>query len=218
MIDVVLCFANGAMVKSLIRPTFGDVMEVKDGMHPILAASHSAEAVPNDIFILPGKNVIIVTGPNGSGKSTYLKEVALVQILSQIGSFVPAGFCQVRVCDKLLARIGFDTDLHSNCSTFVQEVRIGPLISLNVFLRSFSDDTLSFRKQITEMRYIIDNVTDNSLVLIDEFGRGTTLEEGENLCFGVIKHLAKETRAFTLLVTHFLNITLLDNVIFNIQK
>ncbi|CAE1322196.1 MSH4 [Acanthosepion pharaonis] len=104
-------------------------------------------------------NFIIITGPNMSGKSTYLRQVALLQIMAQIGSYIPSVYASFRICDQIFSRIGSDDDLETNASTFMLEMR--------------------------EINYAIQNASNNSLIVIDELGRGTSAEEGLGICYAV---------------------------------
>jgi DNA mismatch repair protein MSH4 len=137
------------------------------------------------------ENFMIITGPNMSGKSTLLKQVAVLQVMAQIGSYIPAEFASFRICDKLFSRIGSNDDIQTNCSSFMIEMK--------------------------EMSYIIRNITPNSLVIIDELGRGTSVEEGVGLCFAISEHLI-QSQAFTLFATHFLELTKLENYYYNVSK
>ena len=126
-----------------------------------------------------------------SGKSTLLKQVALLQVMVQIGSYIPADHAKFRICDKLFSRIGNNDEIETNSSTFMVEMR--------------------------DMSYIYHNLTNKSLVIIDELGRGTSSEEAIGLCFAICEQLLK-SKAFTLFVTHFLELTNLQNYFFNVTK
>ena len=126
-----------------------------------------------------------------SGKSTFLKQVAIHQVMAQIGSYVSAEFATFRIFDKLFSRIGNNDEIETNSSTFMVEMR--------------------------ETSYILNNLSDNSLVIIDELGRGTSVEEGVSICFAICEHLLK-TNAFTLMATHFIELTKLENFYLNVSK
>src|SRR6266496_2491944 len=111
-----------------------------------------------------------------SGKSTYLKQVALLQIMAQMGSFIPAEEATFRITDQIFSRVGSNDDIATNCSTFMMEMK--------------------------EISYIIQQANEKSLIIIDELGRGTSVEEGVGLCHAISEHLLK-TGAFTLFATHF---------------
>ena len=126
-----------------------------------------------------------------SGKSTLLKQVAIHQVMAQIGSFISAEFATFRIIDKLFSRIGNNDEIETNSSTFMVEMR--------------------------EMSYILNNLSNNSLVIIDELGRGTSVEEGVGMCFAICEHLL-QTNAFTLMATHFIELTKLENFYLNVSK
>ena len=126
-----------------------------------------------------------------SGKSTVLKQVAIHQIMAQIGSYIPAEFATFRISDKLFSRIGNNDEIESNSSTFMIEMR--------------------------EMSHILHNLSKNSLIIIDELGRGTCVEEGVGLCFAICEHLL-QLNAFTLMATHFIELTKLEKFYFNVSK
>eukprot|EP00731_Ephydatia_muelleri_P017611 Em0010g709a len=136
-------------------------------------------------------NFVIVTGPNMSGKSTYLKQIPLLQIMAQIGSFVPAEYASIRVAGEIFSRIGSDDDIETNASSFVLEMR--------------------------ETNFIVQNIRDCSLVVIDELGRGTSREEGVGICYAVCEQLL-QTKTFTFFATHFLELTGMDNLYPNVSK
>lgn len=142
-------------------------------------------------MVTPDINFIIVTGPNMSGKSTYLKQVALLQIMAQIGCFVPAETATIKICDKLFARVGATTDSETNCSTFMKEMK--------------------------NCAYIIENLTADSLIFIDELGRGTSIEDGVAVCMAISEKLMS-TDAFCFLATHFNEVTKLENLYYNVAK
>ncbi|KAL2099444.1 hypothetical protein ACEWY4_005924 [Coilia grayii] len=123
MLDMLLSLANACTVSKYVRPEFTDTLAIKNGRHPILECIAGQQPVSNNTYISEGTNFIILTGPNMSGKSTYLKQVALCQIMSQIGSFVPAEYASFRIADQIFTRIGVDDDLETNSSTFMVEMK-----------------------------------------------------------------------------------------------
>ncbi|XP_071605918.1 mutS protein homolog 4 isoform X5 [Heliangelus exortis] len=130
-------------------------------------------------------------GPNMSGKSTYLKQIALCQIMAQIGSYVPAEYCSFRIAEQIFTRIGMDDDIETNASTFMKEMK--------------------------EITYIIQNANDKSLIIIDELGRGTSAEEGIGICYAVCEYLLN-LKAFTLFATHFLELCHIDALYPNVEN
>nr|XP_040055241.1 mutS protein homolog 4 isoform X1 [Gasterosteus aculeatus aculeatus] len=191
MLDMLLSLANACTVSDYVRPEFTDTLAIKQGRHPILEKMVGQQPVSNNSFISEGSNFVIITGPNMSGKSTYLKQVALCQVMAQIGSFVPADYASFRVADQIFTRIGVDDDFETNSSTFMLEMK--------------------------EISYIIHNVSDRSLIIIDELGRGTSAEEGIGICYSVCEFLLSR-KAFTLFATHFLEVCQLESLYPNAEN
>ncbi|XP_034015949.1 mutS protein homolog 4 isoform X2 [Thalassophryne amazonica] len=191
MLDMLLSLASACTVSDYVRPEFTDTLAIKQGRHPILERMAGQQPVSNNSYISEGSNFVIITGPNMSGKSTYLKQVALCQIMAQIGSFVPAEYASFRVADQIFTRIGVDDDFETNSSTFMLEMK--------------------------EISYIIHNVSDRSLIIIDELGRGTSAEEGIGICHSVCEFLLR-LKAFTLFATHFLELCQLENLYPNVEN
>ncbi|KAG7509788.1 kinectin isoform X6 [Solea senegalensis] len=191
MLDMLLSLANACTISDYVRPEFTDTLAIKQGRHPILERIAGQQPVSNNSYISEGSNFVIVTGPNMSGKSTYLKQVALCQIMAQIGSFVPADYASFRVADQIFTRIGVDDDFETNSSTFMLEMK--------------------------EISYIIHNVSDRSLIIIDELGRGTSAEEGIGICHSVCEFLLG-LKAFTLFATHFLELCQLESLYPNVEN
>uniref|UniRef100_A0A8C4E1F3 MutS homolog 4 n=1 Tax=Dicentrarchus labrax TaxID=13489 RepID=A0A8C4E1F3_DICLA len=191
MLDMLLSLANACTISDYVRPEFTDTLAIKQGRHPILERMAGQRPVSNNSYISEGSNFVIITGPNMSGKSTYLKQVALCQIMAQIGSFVPAEYASVCVADQIFTRIGVDDDFETNSSTFMLEMK--------------------------EISYIIHNVSDRSLIIIDELGRGTSAEEGIGICHSVCEVLLS-LKAFTLFATHFLELCQLESLYPNVEN
>ncbi|KAJ1341707.1 hypothetical protein BSLG_003728 [Batrachochytrium salamandrivorans] len=148
LLDMLVSFGSNAMKWNATRPEFTKTLAIKNGRHPIMMSMSgpALHVVPNDVFADSASRLQIITGPNMSGKSTYLRQIALLSILAQIGSFVPAEYISVRLVDCLFSRIGTDDNLEASSSSFMCEMR--------------------------ETAFILSNVTDDSLVIIDELGRG----------------------------------------------
>ncbi|XP_004540677.3 mutS protein homolog 4 isoform X1 [Maylandia zebra] len=191
MLDMLLSLANACTISDYVRPEFTDTLAIKQGRHPILERIGRQQPVSNNSYISEGSNFVIITGPNMSGKSTYLKQVALCQIMAQIGSFVPAKYACFRVADQIFTRIGVDDDFETNSSTFMLEMK--------------------------EISYIIHNASDKSLIIIDELGRGTSAEEGIGICHSVCEFLLG-LKAFTLFATHFLELCQLESLYPNVEN
>ncbi|XP_019848959.1 PREDICTED: mutS protein homolog 4 isoform X2 [Amphimedon queenslandica] len=191
MLDLLLSLAHTCTVSKYTIPEFTDTLAIRQGFHPILQKIAFEDLVPNNAYASDETNFVIVTGPNMSGKSTYMKQVALLQIMAQIGCFVPAEYASFRLTHQVFSRIGSDNDIETNASTFTVEMR--------------------------EINYILQNISDDSLVVIDELGRGTSSEEGVGLCYAICEKLLM-TKAFTFFATHFLELTHLETLYPNVEN
>uniref|UniRef100_H3AEP5 MutS protein homolog 4 n=1 Tax=Latimeria chalumnae TaxID=7897 RepID=H3AEP5_LATCH len=191
MLDMLLSFAHACTLSDYVRPEFTDTLAIKQGRHPILEKISVEKPVPNNIYISEGSNFVIITGPNMSGKSTFLKQIALCQIMAQIGSFIPAEYASFRIAEQIFTRIGVDDDIETNSSTFMKEMK--------------------------EITFIIQNANDRSLIIIDELGRGTSTEEGVGICHAICEYLLN-LKAFTLFATHFLELCHLDALYPNVEN
>lgn len=158
------------------RPTFGDALAVKSCRHPIRDKFQKQKFIPNDIYATRTTRFQIVTGCNMSGKSTYIRSVALVQIMTQIGSFVPAAHASFPIVRQLFARTCTDDSLEENAGTFAVEMR--------------------------EMAFILRNIDDHSLAIIDELGRGTSSRDGLAIALAMSEALM-QSGALVWFVTHF---------------
>ncbi|KAG0034942.1 MutS protein msh4 [Podila clonocystis] len=166
MLDMLSSFAYQCTVSDYVRPNFTDTMAVKQGRHPIIERLHENTFVPNDIYASYAHTFQIITGPNMSGKSTYLRQVALLCIMAQIGSFVPAEYATFRIMDQVFSRICNDDNIELNASTFMVEMK--------------------------ETAYILQNVSDKCLVIMDELGRA----------YAVCEELI-QIKAIVFFATHF---------------
>nr|XP_013048567.2 mutS protein homolog 4 isoform X3 [Anser cygnoides] len=191
MLDMLLSFAHVCTVSDYVRPEFTDTLAIKQGWHPILEKIAMEKPVSNNTYLTEGSNFLIITGPNMSGKSTYLKQIALCQIMAQIGSYVPAEYCSFRIAEQIFTRIGMDDDIETNASTFMKEMK--------------------------EITYIMQNANDKSLIIIDELGRGTSAEEGIGICYAACEYLLN-LKAFTLFATHFLELCHIDALYPNVEN
>ncbi|NLB22655.1 MAG: DNA mismatch repair protein MutS [Clostridium sp.] len=182
-LDCYAAFAKVALDRSYVRPTFNQEgrMEVTDGRHPVVEAMiPRGEFVANDTLLdFKNNNFLIITGPNMSGKSTYMRQVALITLMAQIGSFVPAVAADLSITDRIFTRIGASDDLSGGKSTFMVEM--------------------------TEVSNILKNATHDSLILLDEVGRGTSTYDGMAIAWSMTEHLMKEDgiKARTLFATHY---------------
>jgi DNA mismatch repair protein MutS len=180
-LDVVMSFAAVAQRYGYVPPEMdtGDVIDIKAGRHPILErGGEGREFIPNDTYLdRSEQRLLILTGPNMAGKSTYLRQVALIVLLAQIGSFVPAERARVGVVDRIFTRIGAQDHLQRGHSTFMVEMH--------------------------ETANILHNATSRSLLILDEIGRGTSTYDGLSIAWAVIEHIASSVRARTLCATHY---------------
>jgi DNA mismatch repair protein MutS len=182
-IDALSNLAEVAMHYAYVRPTLTneDVVDIKGGRHPIVEQSIGSDNfVPNDAYLCNNDNqLIILTGPNMSGKSTYLRQIALIILLAQIGSFVPANSANVGIVDRIFTRIGAQEDLAAGQSTFMVEM--------------------------TEAANILNNATPRSFIILDEIGRGTSTYDGLSIAWAVAEfiHNHPELGAKTLFATHY---------------
>ena len=166
---------------------YSDVIEIKDGRHPVVEMFvKDSYFVPNDTSLDTGLNrLMLITGPNMAGKSTYMRQVALIVLMAQIGSFVPAREARIGVVDKIFTRIGASDDLASGQSTFMLEMN--------------------------EVAYILKNATKKSLIIYDEIGRGTSTFDGMSIAKAVAEYSAgKKLGAKTLFATHYHELTSLE--------
>ena len=186
-LDVICTLAERALTLNYVRPlmTSGDRIHIRDGRHPVIEQMPEAERfVPNDALLDGLENqVIIITGPNMAGKSTYIRQVGLIVILSQMGSFVPAAEAEIGVTDRVFTRVGASDDLARGRSTFMVEMQ--------------------------ETANILNNATRRSLIVLDEIGRGTSTFDGISIAWAVAEYLHDhaETKAKTLFATHYHELT-----------
>ena len=188
-IDVYTSLATVAARNKYVRPEVDDssVIEIKDGRHAVVEQFVKNEYfVPNDTTLDVAKNrLMLITGPNMAGKSTYMRQVALITLMAQIGSFVPANEARIGIVDKIFTRVGASDDLASGQSTFMLEMN--------------------------EVAYILKNATKKSLIIYDEVGRGTSTFDGMSIARAIIEHTnGKKIGAKTLFATHYHELTTLE--------
>lgn len=189
-IDVLASLAETAFKHNYVRPdvNLSGEIEIKDGRHPVVEKMlKDSLFVPNDTFLDDKENLFsIITGPNMAGKSTYMRQVALIVIMAQMGSFVPASSAKIGIVDKIFTRIGASDDLASGQSTFMVEMN--------------------------EVANIIENATPKSLLILDEIGRGTSTFDGLSIAWAVVEYIAdkKKIGARTLFATHYHELTELE--------
>lgn len=188
-LDVLTTLAERADQLNYCRPELAHEpgIHIQEGRHPVVERVLDAPFVPNNLELDASRRMLIITGPNMGGKSTYMRQTALIVLLAQIGSFVPASHCRIGLVDRIFTRIGSSDDLAGGRSTFMVEM--------------------------TETANILNNATASSLVLMDEVGRGTSTYDGLSLAWACAEHLARQVAAFTLFATHYFEITALPEAI-----
>ena len=181
-LDVLACFALLAARHGWCRPQFvaETLVEFEAGRHPVVEAQVE-HFIPNDTRLSPARQLLLITGPNMGGKSTYMRQVALITLLAHVGSFVPAKSARLGPIDQIFTRIGAADDLAGGRSTFMVEM--------------------------TESANILHNATAQSLVLMDEVGRGTSTFDGLALAWAIARHLLERNRALSLFATHYFEMT-----------
>ncbi|SEM36507.1 DNA mismatch repair protein MutS [Pasteurella skyensis] len=182
-LDVLTNLAERAESLDYVAPTFtaNRTINIKQGRHPVVENVLKAPFIANPVFLNEQRHLLVVTGPNMGGKSTYMRQIALITLMAHIGSFVPAESAEIGTIDRIFTRIGASDDLASGRSTFMVEM--------------------------TEMANILHQATANSLVLIDEIGRGTSTYDGLSLAWACAEWLAQKTRSLTLFATHYFELT-----------
>ena len=190
LLDVYVSLAEVAERNNFVRPEIGydDTISIKDGRHPVVEQFvRDSYFVPNDTLLdTKGNRLMLITGPNMAGKSTYMRQVALITLMAQVGSFVPAAEAHIGICDKIFTRVGASDDLASGQSTFMLEMN--------------------------EVAYILKNATKRSLIIYDEIGRGTSTFDGMSIAKAVAEYTAgKKLGAKTLFATHYHELTALED-------
>ena len=193
MSDLLACFADIAHSHNYCRPLFSTEpgLHIEGGRHPVVEGelfAHSAGGesfIANDTKLGDGRRLLLITGPNMGGKSTYMRQTALIALMAHVGCFVPANRVVLGPLDQIFTRIGASDDLASGRSTFMVEM--------------------------TESAAILHHATENSLVLMDEVGRGTSTFDGLALAFAICRHLVEKNHCLTLFATHYFELTLLAN-------
>jgi DNA mismatch repair protein MutS len=191
-IDVLNALANAAVLGNYARPTLNDnhTLNIEDGRHPVVEISMAQKRfVPNDAIFENGEIIRLITGPNMSGKSTFLRQVALIVLMAQIGSFVPAKTAEIGLTDRIFTRIGAQDEIHAGQSTFMVEM--------------------------IETANILNHATNRSLLILDEIGRGTSTYDGLSIAWAVIEYIHNhpKIRARTLFATHYHELTQLSELL-----
>jgi DNA mismatch repair protein MutS len=191
-LDVLSALAEAAALGGYRRPEVWDdaLLDIREGRHPVVEQSLRSERyIPNDATFEKGEIVRVITGPNMSGKSTYLRQVALIVLLAQMGSFVPAEKANIGLVDRIFTRIGAQDEIHAGQSTFMVEM--------------------------IEAANILHHATNRSLLILDEIGRGTSTYDGVSIAWAMVEyvHNHPQLRAKTLFATHYHELTQLADLL-----
>lgn len=187
-IDVFISFADLSLEQNYIRPEFNlcKKIELENSRHPVVESVLADEDfVPNDLKLGDKALVKIITGPNMAGKSTYLRQVALINLMAQIGSYVPASKASLPIIDRIFTRVGASDDLYKAQSTFMVEM--------------------------IELANILNHASENSLIILDEIGRGTSTFDGLSIAWSVVEYIINKIKAKTMFATHYHELTELEN-------
>ncbi|MBT3319559.1 MAG: DNA mismatch repair protein MutS [Clostridia bacterium] len=187
--DVLRSFAALAFSKNYVKPTLIDSgdLTIHGGRHPVVESFVKQSFVANDTTITDDDKIMILTGPNMAGKSTYMRQVALIVLMAHMGSFVPADSATICIVDKIFTRVGASDNLASGQSTFMVEMN--------------------------EVAHILHNATPNSLLILDEIGRGTSTLDGLSIAWSVVEYLSANIKAKTLFATHFHELSELEGIV-----
>ena len=194
-LDVLCSFYIAAIKNNYTKPEFNNkgAIEIKDGRHPVVEKMLNGSLfVSNDTTLTESKKFAIITGPNMAGKSTYMRQVALISIMAQMGSFVPAGSASLSILDKVFTRVGASDDLAMGQSTFMVEM--------------------------TEVAAILSGATKNSLIILDEIGRGTSTYDGLSIAWAVTEYITEKIKAKTLFATHYHELTELEHTMKDVKN
>lgn len=195
-VDTLNTFAKISLENSYVRPVIREdnIIKIKDGRHPVIERKlKENEFIPNDTDIGEENNLIqIITGPNMAGKSTYMRQMAIIIILAQMGCFVPASLAEISICDQVFTRIGASDNISKGESTFMLEMN--------------------------EVSSILKNSTEQSFVILDEVGRGTSSDDGLSIAMAIVEYLSKRKKVKTVFATHFHELTILENELDNVKN
>ncbi len=195
-LDILISLSNVSRENNFTRPKILDAcgaLYIQDGRHPVVEATSKQKFVPNDTFMNNDQDrTILITGPNMAGKSTYMRQVALITLMAHVGCFVPASKAEIPLTDKIFTRIGASDNLISDQSTFMVEM--------------------------SETAEILKNATENSLIILDEIGRGTSTYDGLSIAWAVLEYINENIKAKTLFATHYHELTSLENTLVGVKN
>lgn len=195
MLDCLVSFASVAKERAYCKPQIVDAggdLKICDGRHPVVEALSKERFVPNDTDLGSNAKTMVITGPNMAGKSTYMRQNALIVLMAHIGCYVPAKSAQIPVIDRIFTRVGASDNLILDQSTFMVEM--------------------------TEVASIVLNATENSLLILDEVGRGTSTYDGLSIAWSVLEYITERIRAKTLFATHYHELTELEGKIEGVKN
>lgn len=195
MLDCLVSFASVAKERGYCKPQIVDAggdLKICDGRHPVVEALSKERFVPNDTDLGSNAKTMVITGPNMAGKSTYMRQNALIVLMAHIGCYVPAKSAQIPVIDRIFTRVGASDNLILDQSTFMVEM--------------------------TEVASIVLNATENSLLILDEVGRGTSTYDGLSIAWSVLEYITERIRAKTLFATHYHELTELEGKIEGVKN
>lgn len=176
VLDMISSFAETATTLDYVRPQIGDVLAIKSGRHPIKEVLQTNNFIPNDVYAADQSRLQVITGRNMSGKSTYIRSIALMTVMCQIGSFVPAEYASFPIVHQLFSRVSTEDSIEASVSTFAAEMR--------------------------EIASILKNINKHSLAIVDELGRGTSTRDGLAIAISIVEALLR-SHAFVWFATHF---------------
>lgn len=195
-IDALNTLSQVALTNNYVRPIINNenMINIKNGRHPVIEKKlNENEFIANDTNIGEDDNIIqIITGPNMAGKSTYMRQMAIIIIMAQMGSFVPASYAEIGICDKVFTRIGASDNISKGESTFMLEMN--------------------------EVSNILKNATNNSFVILDEVGRGTSSDDGLSIAMALVDYISKKKKFKTVFATHFHELTILEDELNNVKN
>lgn len=197
MLDCILSLSELAIKNNYSKPVINNKVKnikITEGRHPVIENLFKGnQFIPNDTYLdCENDRTMIITGPNMAGKSTYMRQVALITLMAHIGSFVPAKYAEIPLTDRIFTRVGASDDLSQGQSTFMVEMK--------------------------EVSNILDNATNNSLIILDEIGRGTSTFDGLSIAWAVVEYLTKNMRVKTLFSTHYHELTELENFLTGVKN
>lgn len=194
VIDVLQSLGDVADKNNYIKPVVNNtsVIDIKAGRHPVVEKVSKESFIPNDTYLNDNESLAIITGPNMAGKSTYMRQTALLVLMAQMGSFVPAESAEIGITDRIFTRVGASDDLATGQSTFMVEM--------------------------VEVANILNNATKNSLLILDEIGRGTSTFDGLSIAWAVLEYIANKIGARTLFATHYHELTELEGKVKGVKN